>query len=362
MPRFVEPDPPRFVKGFGDRHAEVRCSRFAEVSRCGCAAVCGSGYLPTDPPDSSEPPSISLADLKDAGITFEEDDAVAIGQALCRAYMTARVLHRIIPESGVAGVSSPVTLDTVFLEASGHVSVTVQDPHDVPLAIQSIGNVLSDILPPDEDLFLRKKIISKALASPPQFVTLDELAKALALYERPDRRQLIQALYARGEKRPLPRTPVVKAIVPFTTPPAWTPPPKKIVPPRSRYQPIAVAAAIAAILVIGIWRGVRGGSIALGHACGLGCNGVAGTGAGHSRGELERLDAGPAAGRTGALSIGQFAARRPKTRPRRTAFAFRSSDIDGPTAVEHRFGAWGRSGNGGAPARSRHRWRRPEQR
>src|SRR4029079_19453529 len=116
----------------------------------------------------------------------------------------------------------------------------------------SIGSVLSDILPADEELFLRKKIISKAVAVPSQFATLDELAEALGVYERPDRRQLIQALYARGDKSPVARTPVVKTIVPFTTPPVWTPPPKKVAPPRSRYQPIAVAAAIAVMLVIGI--------------------------------------------------------------------------------------------------------------
>ena len=264
MPRFVEADPPSFVDRdpprFVDtpRFVTADPPKFPDVDAPRLAEPVTSRLIS---PDSSELPSISLADLKDAGITFDEDDAVAIGQALCRAYMTARVLHRIIPESGVAGVSSPVTLDTVFLEASGHVSITVEGPYDVPLAIQSIGHVLSDILPPDESLFLRKKIISRALASPSQFVTLDELAEALALYERPDRRQLLQALYARREKRPLPRAPVVQEIVPFTPPPAWTPPPKNIQPPRSRHRPIAVAAAITAGLVIGIGGGFVAGRL-----------------------------------------------------------------------------------------------------
>src|SRR5216684_2265985 len=203
----------------------------------------------------SKRPPVSLAALKTAGIQFDGDEAIAIGQALCRALITAQLLSRINPDSDTTRVSSPVTTETVLIDATGHVSANVNDPRDVPAAIQSVGKILSDIFPTHLRLFLQTKII----ASPPQFETLDELSKALAAYEQPNGRELIQAVYERGEKRDVPTTaaatpPVAIAIAPDTTPTLSIPEPRSPAPSRSRYHPVAVSVAliVAAIAIIGI--------------------------------------------------------------------------------------------------------------
>lgn len=209
----------------------------------------------------SERPLVSLAALQAAGIMFDADEAVAIVQALCRVIMTARVLRRIIRESDVTNVSSPVVSDTVFISAIGRVSMTA-DERDELAAIQSVGKILSDILPDDNRLFLRTKIISKALASPPQFGTVDELSQALEVYERPNRRELIQALYERWAKQAVPPTAAVNPVARQTTPPVSIPHSTPVAPSRSGYHAVvvtgvAVVAALAIIVIGGWWLLIR---------------------------------------------------------------------------------------------------------
>ena len=214
---------------------------------------------------SSSRPPVSLAALKAAGIQISGDEAIAIGQALCRAFITAPLLRRI-NDSDTTSVSSPVTTETVFIDANGRVDANVSDSHDAAAAIQSVGKVLSDIFPPHLRLFLQTKIV----ASPPQFETLDELSKALAAYEHPDGRELIQALYERAvpstEIAPteVPTTQVLTAavatsavatsIAPATTPTTSLPESKPAAPSRSKYHPLAVAAAlvVGAIAIVGV--------------------------------------------------------------------------------------------------------------
>jgi protein TonB len=214
----------------------------------------------TETPQSStiaspERPLVSLAALQAAGITFDPDEAVAIVQALCRVVMTAKVLRRIIRDSNATNVSSPVVADAVFISAAGRLSMTA-DEKDELAAIRSVGKILSDILPDGNRLFLRTKIVSKALASPPQFGTLDELSQALEVYERPNRKELIQALYERWSKLPVPATAAVDPIAPETIPPASIPHSTPAAPSRSGHRAavtgVAIGAAIA-IIVIGGW-------------------------------------------------------------------------------------------------------------
>jgi hypothetical protein len=166
-------------------------------------------------------------------------------------------------------VLSPVTASTVFIDATGHVSLNVDDPRDVPAAIQAVGKLLSELthsLPAHFRLFLQTNVIVRALGSPPQFGSVEELTQALAAYEQPNGRELIQAVYERWETLEAASTPVATSIPPHTipTPPTSivpdtiptppTPDPKPVAPVRSRYHPFAVATAlvVTAIALIGI--------------------------------------------------------------------------------------------------------------
>lgn len=202
----------------------------------------------TAPP---EQPHVSLAALKAAGIRFEGDEAIALGQALCRELMTAQTRVRLDSGSDVTSLSLPVDLDAIFVDATGRVSATVNDPRDEPAAIRCVGKMLSDILPLRARLVLEPRIISKALASPPEFRTLDELSQALAVYERPDGRELIEAVYERGKERGVPAATLTSSIVPPPLPETTPDPPPAAV--RSGYRPLTVAGVVVlAVAITGI--------------------------------------------------------------------------------------------------------------
>jgi hypothetical protein len=147
----------------------------------------------------SERTPVSLATLKRDRIHCSGAEAVSIGQALCLALVTAQRRQRVNPDDEVRLVP-PVTTETVFIDPTSRLGVSVNHPGDDPTAIQAVGRILSDIVPSAARSSLEKKIISKALASPPRFGTLGELSEALAAFEQPDGRELIQAVYDRWQK------------------------------------------------------------------------------------------------------------------------------------------------------------------
>ena len=142
----------------------------------------------------SERTPVSLATLKRDRIHCSAAEAVSIGQALCLALVTAQRRQPMNPGHEVSLVP-PVTTETVFIDPTSRLGVSVNHPGDDPTAIQSVGRILSDIVPSGARSSLEKKIISKALASPPGFGTLGEVSGALAAFEQPDGRELIQAVY-----------------------------------------------------------------------------------------------------------------------------------------------------------------------
>src|SRR5262249_52748890 len=93
-------------------------------------------------------------------------------------------------------------------------------------AVNNIGQVLSRVLPDDGRSFLRTKIISKALASPPQFKTADELSQALRAMERPDGRDVLRAVYELWQSESRPVAPLVS--IQEWPPPVADPPPTPI--------------------------------------------------------------------------------------------------------------------------------------
>ncbi len=195
---------------------------------------------------------MSLASLKTAGIQLDAEEAVAVGRALCRTLMAARVLRAVIPDSGPT-TSAQLTSSTVCINADGRISVAADDLSDVPALIQSLGRILSDILPEPRPL-LETAIISKARSSPPQFGTLNEVLDAWVVPERPNRKKVIQALYERAEERITPATTAMHSIAPRPTPPlVWSTNPAGAAARRQRYQVVAVAGlVIVAVAVVAI--------------------------------------------------------------------------------------------------------------
>jgi TonB-like protein len=162
---------------------------------------------PTGLPNVAAVPSgqslISLAELKAAGILFDQNDAVAIGQALCRSYIGSQLRRRMNPRWSEPDTSAPMTIESILIDGTGRVKASLGDLDDEATAVNRIGHVFGEILP-DGRSFLRTKIIAKALSSPPQFKTVDELSQALSALERPDGREVIRAIYElwQRESRP----------------------------------------------------------------------------------------------------------------------------------------------------------------
>jgi hypothetical protein len=61
--------------------------------------------------------------------------------------------------------------------------------------VQAIGHVLSEILPSGNRSILKSKLISKAVASPPEFASVGDFSKALETFAGPNGRELLQGVY-----------------------------------------------------------------------------------------------------------------------------------------------------------------------
>ena len=203
----------------------------------------------------SERTPVSLATLKRDRIHCSGAEAVSIGQALCLALVTAQRCQRMNPDDEVSLVP-PVTTETVFIDPTSRLGVSVNHPGDDPTAIQSVGRILSDIVPSAGRSSLEKKIISKALASPPRFGTLGELSEALAAFEQPDGRELIQAVYDRWQKGNV--TTLATSDASNTTPSLSSFESTTTSPLRLGWQPkwIAATGFVVAILIVGIAAGL----------------------------------------------------------------------------------------------------------
>lgn len=131
--------------------------------------------------------SVSLADVKNSGIPVDSYEALAIVEALCGS---------IIDTGDRLG---PAKLDAsgVFIHSVGTVTAASDGRRDAAAAVQAVGRILSDILPDNDFMFLRDRVVSRAVTSPPQYSTLEDLQRAIAYYARPNRGELVQAVYLR---------------------------------------------------------------------------------------------------------------------------------------------------------------------
>jgi hypothetical protein len=141
----------------------------------------------------SEAP-LSVADLKASGVSIEWYEAIALVQAACRA---------IIEGGDLIG---PTLLEPhgIFIDGAGGVTVTATGSGNASSAVQALGYLLANMLPANDVLLLGVRVVADAISSPSRYQSLEEFSQALAYYERPNRRKLLQALYDRS--RGIPRT------------------------------------------------------------------------------------------------------------------------------------------------------------
>jgi hypothetical protein len=136
--------------------------------------------------------SVYLAEIVRARVDLEWFEAVAIAHGLCRSIL----------DSGDLIEPQLIDLHNVFIDAAGSVGVEL-GPRSALSPVQSVGAVLSALLPQTAVMFLRDGIVAKATASPPAYRSLDALSDALPYSERPNRTALIQAVYERWIHRSL---------------------------------------------------------------------------------------------------------------------------------------------------------------
>jgi hypothetical protein len=158
------------------------------------------------PVGASETLTVSLREVQRAGVAFEWDEAVAIAQSLCHAFLAIQLL----PQTAFDRMPSSVELslarsEAVVIDAAGHVLVS-GGPRSVTEAIHCVGATLSDLLPAADPLCIGARVVSKAAASSPVYESLEALSQALTAYEFRDRRDLIGRVFQRATRGALPET------------------------------------------------------------------------------------------------------------------------------------------------------------
>src|SRR5262249_34500947 len=134
---------------------------------------------------------VSIAALIGAGLPPDANEAIAIGQALCRSSNKISQQH-----SGSINALLKPDLNAVLIDADGHVVIADAEAHSISESIWIIAAVLLELLPRDSHWLFRNRILSQALASPHLF-TLNEFDQELSIYANGDSAKLICALYRR---------------------------------------------------------------------------------------------------------------------------------------------------------------------
>ena len=176
---------------------------------------------PGNPPSAGahETLTVSLREVQRAGVAFEWDEAVAIAQSLCRAFLATQLLPRTAYDRMASNAElSLATSEAVFIDAAGHVFVRGRRPRSVEEAIQCVGATLSDMLPVADPLCIGARVVSKAAGSYPTYESLEALSQALTAYEFRDRQGLIGKVFQRATTHPAPETAATQS----TTVPKFT--------------------------------------------------------------------------------------------------------------------------------------------
>jgi hypothetical protein len=122
-------------------------------------------------------------------IRIESYEAVAIVQALCLVTL----------ESEAPTETARLDPDRIYIHPDGAVTALSAGPTDQASAVFGLGEILSQILPSKDLMFLRERVVAKATSSPPYYASVRELSDTLAYYERPDRTKQIRDVYDRWQ-------------------------------------------------------------------------------------------------------------------------------------------------------------------
>ena len=126
---------------------------------------------------------ISIAELLASSVPLEWYEAVAITQGLCDT------LGKWGDEMGRVRIQA----DTVFLSAAGSVNVTTGKSSTGPTPLQQIAELLRALLADKAIPTPLRLAVTQASVSS----SVEEWSKMVAYYERPNRADLIRAVYAR---------------------------------------------------------------------------------------------------------------------------------------------------------------------
>jgi hypothetical protein len=168
--------------------------------------------------------SVPIADLLSRGVPFEWPEVVAIVQEL----------GHVLQNSGPS--RSLLTLEGVALEPDGRLRASME-PGPIPI-VRSLGHVLDQLLTIHPGPANLRLIALQANSEGSTFASAEELARALANFERPGRVKALAALYERARQAGLPASPIaVPPVIPevhaqIPPPPIAAAEPEKDVPLR----------------------------------------------------------------------------------------------------------------------------------
>lgn len=184
------------------------------------------------------PSELTLSDIASRQIHVEWHESVAVVRALIDAFGADGERDTELP-----------ALDEIYLSGDGEVSFggrsTTGEPH------RWAGGVLQTLLSRTEPPVQLRLVALQATAAVTTLSSLAELNDALAYFERPQRRQVLQGLYHRASDAQ-PDASVVPPQLPSAhTPPAEPKRPSRKPKKRARVSRRAVAGTAALLIVLG---------------------------------------------------------------------------------------------------------------
>jgi len=129
---------------------------------------------------------VSLADLASAGLRFEWYEALAIVQELCGAVYES-------PDQVGASTLGPAT---ICIGPSGDV-MAMAGPQSQQAAVRRVGEIFRELLPQFHVTSTFNVVLQKTAARPPGYASVRELSRALEPFERPNRTDIVRAVYQR---------------------------------------------------------------------------------------------------------------------------------------------------------------------
>jgi hypothetical protein len=127
---------------------------------------------------------ISMADLLARNLAIDWFEAVSLVREVCAVLISERV------------EDSTPDLAQILLAATGKITITGTAHGDAP--VRRLGQLLQALLRTTDPPVTLRLVLSEAMAAPPVYASVADLDAALAYFERPDRRAVLQGVYERA--------------------------------------------------------------------------------------------------------------------------------------------------------------------